>query len=99
MEGFWLPQVVPAAKDEVGTGVEGGAHLAKVTVAAGTLQAALMPVPVQCLQHETVPDVAIAASTASWLLSGLQRHKRHTWQETDQQVDRKSKTETETDFI
>lgn len=80
-EGFWLPQVVPAAKDEVRPGVEGGAHPAQAAVTAGTLQAVLVPVPVQRLQHEAVPDLPVAAGTAPRLLSGLEGHQRHTWQE------------------
>lgn len=89
MEGLCLPQVVPAAEDEVSAGVEGGAHPAQVAVTAGTLEAVLMPVPVQRLQHETVSDLAVASGAAPRLLSGLERHQRHTWQERGQQVDRK----------
>lgn len=78
VEGLWLPQVVPAAQDEVGPGVEGGAHPAQAAVAAGTLQTVLVPVPVQRLQHEAVPDLPIAAGAAPRLLSGLEGHQRHT---------------------
>lgn len=73
-----VPQVVPAAEDEVGSGVEGGAHPAQAAVTAGTLQTVLMPVPVQRLQHEAVPDLPVAAGTTSRLLSGLEGHERHT---------------------
>ena len=86
-----VPQVVPAAEDEVGPGVEGGAHAAQAAVTAGTLQTVLMPVPVQRLQHEAVPDLPVAAGAASRLLSGLEGHERHTWQETVQQVENNDK--------
>lgn len=72
------PQVVPAAEDEVGPGVEGGAHPAQAAVTASTFQTVLMPVPVQRLQHEAVPDLPVAAGTAPRLLSGLEGHERHT---------------------
>lgn len=41
-----VPQVVSAAKDEVGPGVECGAQPAQAAVTAGTLQTVLMPVSV-----------------------------------------------------
>ena len=50
MEGGGPPQVVSAAQDEVGLGVEGGAHLAQAAVAAGALEAVLVPVLVQSFQ-------------------------------------------------
>lgn len=86
-EALRLPQVVPAAEDEVGPGVEGGAHPAQVAVAAGTLQTVLVPVSVQCLQHEAVSDLPVAAGAAPRLLSGLEGHERHTWQEMVRQMD------------
>lgn len=85
--GEGLPQVVPAAEDKVGPGVEGGAHPAQAAVAAGTLQAVLVPVPVQRLQHEAVADLPVAAGAAPRLLSGLEGHEGHTWQETGRQRD------------
>ena len=63
-----LPQVVPAAEDEVGPGVEGGAQPSQAAVAAGALQAVLVPVPVQRLQHEAVADLPVAAGAAPRLL-------------------------------
>lgn len=72
--GSGLPQVIPAAQDEVGPGVEGGAHPAQAAVAAGALEAVLVPVPVQRLQHEAVPDLPVAAGAAPRLLSGLEGH-------------------------
>lgn len=80
VEELGLPQIVPTAEDEVGPGVEGRAHPAQAAVTAGTLQTVLVPVPVQGLQHEAVPDLPIAAGTAPRLLSGLEGHERHTWQ-------------------
>ena len=77
--GSGLPQVVPAAEDEVGAGVEGGAHAAQVAVAAGALQTVLVPVPVQRLQHEAVPDLPVAAGAAPRFFSGLEGHERHAW--------------------
>lgn len=73
-----LPQVVPAAQDKVCPGVEGGTHAAQTAVAAGALQAVLVPVTVQRLQHEAVPDLPVATGAAPWLLSGLEGHQRHT---------------------
>lgn len=49
MQGEFLPQIVSATKDKVSFSVQGGAHLSQPTVTAGTLQAVLMPVFVQCL--------------------------------------------------
>lgn len=49
VQGQFLPQVVSATKDKISFSVQGGAHLSQSTVAAGTLQAVLMPVFVQCL--------------------------------------------------
>lgn len=77
-----LPQVVPAAEDEVGPGVEGGAQPAQAAVAAGALEAVLVPVPVQGLQHEAVPDPPVAAGAAPRLLPGLEGHEGHAWRET-----------------
>jgi hypothetical protein len=48
-KGQFLPQIVSATKDKVSLRVQGGAHLSQTAVAAGTLQAVLMPVFVQCL--------------------------------------------------
>lgn len=84
--GGGLPEVVPAAQDEVGPGVEGGAHAAQAAVAAGALQAVLVPVPVQRLQHEAVPDLPVAAGAAPRLLPGLEGHQRHTWWGTQWEV-------------
>lgn len=77
--GGGLPQVVPAAQDEVCPGVEAGAHPAQAAVAAGALEAVLVPEPVQRLQHEAVPDLPVAAGAAPRLLPGLEGHQRHTW--------------------
>ena len=74
-----LPEVVPAAEDEVGPGVERGSDAAQAAVAAGALQTVLVPEPVQRLQHEAVPDPAVTAGTSSRFLSGLEGHERHTW--------------------
>lgn len=89
--GEAVPQVVSAAEDEVGPGVQGGAHPAQAATTAVTLQTVLMPEPVQCLQHEAVPDFLITASTASRLLSGLEGHDRHTWQKRKKEVEEMSK--------
>lgn len=61
------PQVVPPAQDEVGLGVERGAHLAQPAVAAGALQAVLVPVLVQGLEQVAVLDLPVAAGAAFWL--------------------------------
>jgi len=53
---MFLPQVVPATEDEIGFGVEGGAHLPQTAVAAGTFQAVFVPVFVQGLEQCTDPD-------------------------------------------
>lgn len=71
------PEVVPAAEDEVGPGVEGGAQPAQPAVAAGTLEAVLVPEAVQRLQHEAVPDPPVAAGAAPRLLPGLEGHQGH----------------------
>lgn len=93
-----LPQVVPAAEDEVGPGVEGGAHPAQAAVTAGALQTVLVPVPVQRLQHEAVPDLPVAAGAAPRLLSGLEGHEGHTWagnnRWTEQRINEINKTKT-----
>lgn len=73
------PQVVTPAQDEIGLGVESGAHLAQATVTAGTLEAVLMPVLVQCLQQVSVLDLAVAACTALLLPLRLDGEHRHTW--------------------
>lgn len=59
-----LPQVVSSAEDEVGFGVEGGAHFAQPALAAGTLQAVLMPELIQGLQQVAVLYLAVAAGAA-----------------------------------
>lgn len=70
-------EVVPAAEDEVGPGVEGGAQPAQPTVAAGALEAVLVPEAVQRLEHEAVPDPPVAAGAAPRLLPGLEGHQGH----------------------
>lgn len=77
------PQVVAAAQDEVGLSVEGGAHLAQAAVAAGTLEAVLMPVLVQRLQQVAVLDLAVATRTALLLPFGLDGQHRHAFGWTD----------------
>lgn len=72
------PQVVTPAQDEVGLGVESGAHLAQAAVAAGTLEAVLMPVLVQRLQQVPVLDLAVAARAALLLPFWLDGEHRHT---------------------
>lgn len=57
------PQIVSAAEDEIGLRVQGGAHFPQSAVAAGALQAVLMPVLVQGLQKIPVLDLSVAAST------------------------------------
>lgn len=81
--GGSAPQVVAAAQDEVGLGVEGGAHLAQAAVAAGTLEAVLVPVLVQRLQQVAVLDLAVATCTAFLLPFGLDGQHRHTFRQTD----------------
>ena len=73
-----LPQVVPAAEDEVGPGVEGGAHPAQAAVTAGTFETVLMPVFVQGLEQVAVFNLAIAASTPLLFPFGLDGEHRHT---------------------
>lgn len=73
-----VPKVVPTAEDKVGSGVEGRAHPAQPAIAAGTLETVLVPVAVQRLEHEAVPDLPVAPGTASSLLSGLEGHQGHT---------------------
>lgn len=41
-----VPQVVSATEDEIGPGVQGGAHPAQAAVTAGAFQTVLMPEPV-----------------------------------------------------
>lgn len=72
------PQVVTPAQDEVGLGVECGAHLAQAAVTAGTLEAVLMPVLVQRLQQVPVLDLAVAACTALLLPFRLDGEHGHT---------------------
>lgn len=79
VEESGLPQIVSAAEDEVGPSVECGAHPAQAAVTAGTLQTVLVPVPVQGLQHEAVPDLPVAAGAAPRLLSRLEGNEGHTW--------------------
>lgn len=62
-----LPEVVTPAEDEVGFGVQCGAHLAEPAVAAGAFQAVLMPVFVQGLQQVAILDLPVAAGAALWL--------------------------------
>lgn len=71
------PEVVPAAEDEVGPGVQGGAQPAQPAVTAGTLEAVLVPEAVQRLQHEAVPYPPVAAGAAPRLLPGLEGHQGH----------------------
>lgn len=71
------PEVVPAAEDEVSPGVEGGAQPAQPAVAAGTLQAVLVPEAVQRLQHEAIPYPPVAAGASPRLLPGLEGHQGH----------------------
>lgn len=77
------PQVVAPAQDEVGLGVERGAHLAQAAVAAGALEAVLVPVLVQRLQQVAVLDLAVAARAALLLPFGLDGEHRHTCGRTD----------------
>lgn len=77
------PQVVSAAQDEVGLGVEGGAHLAQAAVAAGALEAVLVPVLVQRLQQVAVLDLAVTAGATFLLPFGLDGQHRHACGETD----------------
>lgn len=74
-----LPEVVPPAQDEVGFGVERGAHLAQAAVAAGTLEAVLVPVLVQGLQQVAVLDLPVAAGTAFWLRVRLDGEHLYTY--------------------
>lgn len=73
-----LPQVVPATEDEVGFRVEGGAHLPQAAVAAGALQAVLVPVFVQGLEQVAVFNLAIAARAPLLFPFGLDGEHRHT---------------------
>ena len=77
------PQVVTPAQDEVGLGVERGAHLAQAAVTAGALEAVLVPVLVQRLQQVAVLDLAVAARAALLLPFGLDGEHRHTCGWTD----------------
>lgn len=72
------PQVVPATQDEVGFGVQGGAHLPQAAVAAGTFQTVLVPVFVQGLEQVAVFNLAIAASTSLLFPFGLDGEHGHT---------------------
>lgn len=74
-----LPQVVPPTEDEVGFGVERGAHLAQPAVAAGALQAVLVPVLIKGLQQVAVLDLPVAAGTAFWLGVRLDGEHLYTW--------------------
>lgn len=66
-------------EDEVGSGVEGGAHVTQATVTAGTLQTVLVPVPVQSLEHKAVHDPPVAPGADPRLPFGLERHKGDTF--------------------
>lgn len=57
------PEVVPLAEYEVGLGEEGGADLSKAAVAAGALEAVLVPQLVQRLEQEPLADGLLAART------------------------------------
>lgn len=76
-----LPQVVSSAEDEVGFGVEGGAHLAQPALAAGTLQAVFMPELIQGLQQVAVLYLAVAAGAAFGLGVRLNREHLYSWKE------------------
>lgn len=76
----FLPQVVSSAQDEVGFGVERGAHLAQPAVTAGTLKAVLVPVLIKGLQQVTVLDLPVAAGTAFWLGVRLDGEHLYTWE-------------------
>ena len=54
------PEVVPPAEQQVGLGEERGAHLAQAAVAAGALEAVLVPELVQGLQQVPLPDRLLA---------------------------------------
>lgn len=75
-----LPQVVSLAEDEVGFGVQGGAHLAQPALAAGTLQAVFMPELIQGLQQIAVLDLAVAASAAFGLGVRLNGEHLYPWE-------------------
>lgn len=74
----FLPQVVPATEDEIGFGVEGGAHLPQAAVAAGTFQAVFVPVFVQGLEQVAVFNLAVAAGASLLFSFGLDGEHRHT---------------------
>lgn len=74
----FLPQVVPATEDEIGFGVEGGAHLPQTAVAAGTFQAVFMPVFVQGLEQVAVFNLTVAAGASLLFSFGLDREHWHT---------------------
>lgn len=78
-----LPQVVLVTEDEVGSGVEGGAHVTQATVTTGTLQTVLVPVPVQSLEHKAVHDPPVAPCADPRLPFGLERHKGDTYRQAD----------------
>lgn len=63
VQGEFLPQIVSATKDKVSFRVQGRTHFSQTAVTAGTLQAVLMPVFVQCLEQIPVLDLSVAAST------------------------------------
>lgn len=73
-----LPQVVPATEDEIGFGVEGGAHLPQAAVAAGTFQAVFVPVFVQGLEQVAVFNLTVAAGASLLFSFGLDGEHRHT---------------------
>ncbi len=75
---MFLPQVVPATEDEIGFGVEGGAHLPQTAVAAGTFQAVFVPVFVQGLEQVAVFNLTVAAGTSLLFSFGLDGEHRHT---------------------
>lgn len=72
------PQVVPATEDEIGFGVQGGAHLPQAAVAAGTFQAVFVPVFVQGLEQIAVFNLAVAAGASLLFSFGLDGEHRNT---------------------